>query len=174
MAQRFGEKLTQLRQQHGRTRTELAQQLGFISRAHIANLETGRDVPSLSIAVRLAERLGVTLDSLLRDDRDLEAVQRLSTPRTHDEGVLASFGERLRTLRRQSTLKQWQLADALQLDTRAYISDLEIGRRLPSIELMIKIADFFQVTTDSLQSVQHAANPEAVPPPDESAGASST
>jgi transcriptional regulator with XRE-family HTH domain len=150
MAQRFGEKLTQLRQQHGRTRTELAQQLGFISRAHIANLETGRDVPSLSIAVRLAGHLGVTLDSLLRDDRELEALQWQSAPPAQDEAVLASFGERLRTLRHQRTVKQWQLADALQLGTRAYISDLEIGRRLPSIDLVIKIADFFQVTADAL------------------------
>jgi transcriptional regulator with XRE-family HTH domain len=167
MTQRFGEKLAQLRQQHGRTRTELAQQLGFISRAHIANLETGRDVPSLSIAVRLAEHLDVTLDSLLRDDREFEVVQRLSAPPAHDETVLASFRERLRALRRQRTMKQWQLADALQLGTRAYISDLEIGRRLPSIELVIKIADFFEVTIDSLfQPTQASANTEAAFPPE--------
>jgi transcriptional regulator with XRE-family HTH domain len=174
MAQRFGEKLTQLRQAKGLTQTELAKQLGSLSRAHIANLEKGRDVPSLFIAVQLAMYLDVTIDSLLRDDREVKARATTSNVPGHGlEGKL-SFGPQLSDVRVQHNLTQWQLAQALQLESRAYVSDLERGQRLPSIELVIKIADFFQVTIDSLlQPQQHAANPEAVFPPDEPTGSPS-
>jgi hypothetical protein len=29
-----------------------------------------------------------------------------------------------------------------------HIADMEAGRNLPSVELLVKLADFFQVTTD--------------------------
>jgi transcriptional regulator with XRE-family HTH domain len=169
MAQRFGEKLTQLRQAKGLTQTELSRQLGSLSRAHIANLEKGRDIPSLSIAVQLAMYLGVTIDSLLRDDREVEARTAPSNASAHTLGVQLSFGPQLSDVRLRRNLTQWQLAQALQLESRAYLSDLERGQRLPSIDLVIKIADFFQVTTDSLLHIdQPIANTDAARTSDES------
>jgi transcriptional regulator with XRE-family HTH domain len=157
MAQRFGEKLAQLRQQRSLTRTELATQLGFISRAHIANLEKGRDVPSLTIAVRLADHLGVSVDNLLRDNREIAAIASPIGPPAPHGDVQLPFGQQLRALRRARHMTQWQLEQDLQLVSRAYLSDLERGRRLPSIELLIRIADFFQVTIDSLVHIDHHA-----------------
>jgi transcriptional regulator with XRE-family HTH domain len=174
MAQRFGEKLTQLRQEKSFTQTELARQLGSLSRAHIANLEKGRDAPSLSIAVQLAMYLDVTIDSLLRDDREVEARANTSNVPGHAlEGKL-SFGPQLSEVRLQRNITQWQLAQALQLESRAYVSDLERGQRLPSIELVIKIADFFQVTADSLLHIdQPIANTDAARTSDEPAASPS-
>lgn len=60
------------------------------------------------------------------------------------------FGEKLRALRQRHNLTMRELADKLNLSTHGYIGDLESGRRQPSLELAIKIADFFGVSVDEL------------------------
>lgn len=59
------------------------------------------------------------------------------------------FGEKLRTLRERNGITQRQLAEQLGF-TNAYVSYLESGRKKPNVELVLKIADIFQVTTDEL------------------------
>ena len=46
------------------------------------------------------------------------------------------------------TLKE--MAEALGYRTHAYISELESGRKLPTAVLVLKVARFFNVTTDEL------------------------
>lgn len=60
------------------------------------------------------------------------------------------FGEKLRTLRQQRGLTMRELADALDLRSHGFIGDLEAGRKHPSLEFTIKIADFFGVSLDQL------------------------
>ena len=60
------------------------------------------------------------------------------------------FGEKLRTLRKQHNLTMRELADKIGLSTHGYIGDLESGRRQPSLELAVQIADLFGVTVDQL------------------------
>ncbi len=48
----------------------------------------------------------------------------------------------------QSTMHE--LADKLGLSKHGYIGDLESGRRQPSLELAVQIADLFGVTVDQL------------------------
>ena len=55
------------------------------------------------------------------------------------------------------------LARTLGLENRGYISNLEAGRKLPSISLVLAIADLFGVTTDDLL---HRTVPPEVSPPD--------
>ena len=43
-----------------------------------------------------------------------------------------------------------ELADALGYKTHAYISELESGRKLPTAMLVVKVARYFDVTTDEL------------------------
>ncbi len=59
------------------------------------------------------------------------------------------FGEKLRILRERNSITQRQLAEQLGF-TNAYVSYLESGRKKPNVELVLKIADIFQVTTDEL------------------------
>ncbi len=42
------------------------------------------------------------------------------------------------------------LAEALGFVTHGYIGDLEKGRRKPSLELAVKIADLFNISVDQL------------------------
>lgn len=60
------------------------------------------------------------------------------------------FGEKLRTLRKQRKMTLQQLADAIEVTSDGFISNLEAGRRNPSIEVAIKIARLFDVSLDDL------------------------
>jgi transcriptional regulator with XRE-family HTH domain len=60
------------------------------------------------------------------------------------------FGEKLRTLRKRSGMTMRELAYELGLRSHGYIGDLEKGRRKPSLELAIKMADLFELSLDQL------------------------
>jgi transcriptional regulator with XRE-family HTH domain len=60
------------------------------------------------------------------------------------------FGEKLRQLRKQQGLTTTQLAQALGYASHTHISEIENGRRLPSLAFTLKAAHFFHVTTDQL------------------------
>ncbi len=60
------------------------------------------------------------------------------------------LGEKLKTLRQRQGLTVRQLAVDLHIKSYSHIADMEAGRNLPSVELLVKLADFFQVTTDQL------------------------
>ncbi|MCC5467662.1 helix-turn-helix domain-containing protein [Pelosinus baikalensis] len=59
------------------------------------------------------------------------------------------LGERLKQLREQKKLTQQELADALNISRGTY-AHYEINRREPDDSTKLKIADFFDVTTDYL------------------------
>lgn len=59
------------------------------------------------------------------------------------------FGNRLSELRKQNNLTQKELAEKFDLTPKA-ISFYELGQREPDIDTVIKLAEFFHVTTDYL------------------------
>lgn len=60
------------------------------------------------------------------------------------------FGEKLHTLRKRRGLTTSQLAQALGYASHTHISEIENGKRRPSLPFTVKVAHFFQVTTDQL------------------------
>ena len=58
-----------------------------------------------------------------------------------------SFSVRLRDLRNSKGLTMAQLAEAIGT-TKATISNFENAQRNPSLEMLIKIADYFNVSID--------------------------
>ena len=63
---------------------------------------------------------------------------------------MSSFGERLRKLRRDRNVTQTQLADYLEIKGAA-VGKYETNRNAyPNIKTLVKIADYFNVTTDYL------------------------
>jgi transcriptional regulator with XRE-family HTH domain len=60
------------------------------------------------------------------------------------------FGEKLRALRTHQGLSLKELALALGYTTHSYISELEAGQKTPTVRFVLKVADFFHVSTDSL------------------------
>lgn len=67
---------------------------------------------------------------------------------------MVDFGARLRLLRQSKGMTQKQVADKLSL-TKSVISAYETDVRLPSYDILIKIAAIFGVTTDYLLGVSY-------------------
>jgi transcriptional regulator with XRE-family HTH domain len=147
----FGEKLRYLRTTHGIVQVDLARQLSLATNTHISQLESHRTTPSLNLVVRIARFFGVTIDYLLRDDLPIDVPTWFGEPEMPAPDVQwHRFGEKLRSLRRQRKLTQVDVSQALALGTQAHISNLESNRKEPSIDLLLKIADVFGVSTDYL------------------------
>lgn len=71
------------------------------------------------------------------------------------------FGKNLKNLRKVKGLTQKDLADDLKI-TFNQISDWEIGRSNPDIEILEKLAEYFNVSVDSLlgrESIQIQKTP---------------
>jgi transcriptional regulator with XRE-family HTH domain len=60
------------------------------------------------------------------------------------------FGEKLRTLRARRRMSMQDVADAIEYGSSGYVSDVENGKREPALKFVIKVAEFFEVSTDAL------------------------
>jgi transcriptional regulator with XRE-family HTH domain len=63
---------------------------------------------------------------------------------------MEKFGKKLRVLRKQRRMTLQQLADALGYTTHSYLSEIESGKKQPTIDLVLGVAQLFDVTTDEL------------------------
>lgn len=64
--------------------------------------------------------------------------------------LMEKFGEKVRTLRKRRKMSQQRLATVLGIQSSAFISELETGKRKPSLEFVLKIAELFDVTPNHL------------------------
>ncbi len=70
--QRLGEKVRTLRKRQGMTIKALALTLGFPSHSYVSEIETGKKIPSTEMIIKLADLFQVTVDELVRDEREIE------------------------------------------------------------------------------------------------------
>ena len=63
---------------------------------------------------------------------------------------MPTFGEKLRTLRLRHGMTQRELAAQLRYSNHSHITLVENGKRNPTVELVVKVANLFHVTTDQL------------------------
>ena len=63
---------------------------------------------------------------------------------------MSRFGAKLRCLRKVQGWTQQELARRLGYASYTYLSEVERGRKEPSLSLVIGVADLFAVTTDQL------------------------
>lgn len=147
----FPEILRFLRQTHQLTQAELARLLGLSKQGYISNLESGRKAPSIELVLRLANLFGVTSDYLLRSDTfDDRVPVNLSPYASAQVSPPRLFGTKLRHLRLKHQVSQADLAQQLGLARQGYISNIEMGHRDPSLEIVMRIADRFNVPVDYL------------------------
>lgn len=60
------------------------------------------------------------------------------------------FGEKLRTLRKRRGLTMEELALEMGLTAHGHISNVETGKKKPSLEFVLKVAGIFEVSLDQL------------------------
>ena len=63
---------------------------------------------------------------------------------------MRNFGSKLRALRKHNGLSLWKLAEQFGYQTHSYLNEVELGRKEPTVELVLKVARLFDVTTDEL------------------------
>ncbi|HEX8228105.1 MAG TPA: helix-turn-helix transcriptional regulator [Chloroflexia bacterium] len=60
------------------------------------------------------------------------------------------FGEKLRTLRTKNGMTLKELARALGHTAHGHISELEAGKKVPTVQFVLNVSYLFGVTTDEL------------------------
>lgn len=70
MADRLGEKLHRLREQHGLTSRALGEILD-VGSSHIIKIEKGHKRPSIELVERIARYFNVSTDVLIKDELEL-------------------------------------------------------------------------------------------------------
>jgi transcriptional regulator with XRE-family HTH domain len=60
------------------------------------------------------------------------------------------FGEKLRTLRTRNEMTLKELARALGHTAHGHISELEAGKKVPTVQFVLNVSRLFGVTTDEL------------------------
>lgn len=73
---------------------------------------------------------------------------------------MVEFGDRLRQLRKDRNLTQQQLAELIGVKN-SVISFYEVGERIPSPEVLRKLALALHVTSDYLLGIERAATLDA-------------
>ena len=73
------------------------------------------------------------------------------------ENTKQYLGARIQELRKQKALKQAELAEILNIDSK-HISKIECGRCFPSFELLDKIASVLEVEPAELLQTSHLKN----------------
>jgi transcriptional regulator with XRE-family HTH domain len=63
---------------------------------------------------------------------------------------MQKFGEKLRTLRNKRGMTLKELAIELGLNAHGYISEIESGKKKPTVEFVLNVARLFDVSTDKL------------------------
>lgn len=67
-----------------------------------------------------------------------------------DDAKLRKFGEKLRLLRLRQRLTLKELAQKLGYSAHGYLSEIESGKKKPTVDFVLKIADHFNISTDHL------------------------
>lgn len=75
------------------------------------------------------------------------------------ENKFLAFGNRIKGMREQRGIKQGQFADSMGI-SRQSMSNYESGKHSPDIDVIVKMADFFQCSTDYLLGLTEHPNPE--------------
>lgn len=76
-----------------------------------------------------------------------------------NENKFLAFGNRIKGMREQRGIKQGQFADSMGI-SRQSMSNYESGKHSPDIDIIVKMADFFQCSTDYLLGLTEHPNPE--------------
>ena len=149
--EKFHEKLKMLRKKKGLTQQEVADFFG-VKQPIYQKWESGVRKPSYENLSMLACIFDVSLDYLLGDYLEISKERYLKFKKQKQkqkEEKKNLFSVRLKELRKKNQLTQQRLADEIGVN-RVNITRWEKGKREPSFENLIKLADILNTTTDFL------------------------
>lgn len=112
-----------------------------IAQNTLSNWELGNRRPDYETLNKIADYFSVTVDDLIGGQDQPNHQPTLSSA--------SRFGNTLRALRKQNDLMQQDVAEKLGIKNNT-LSNWETGRTAPDFEALIKLADYFHVSTDYL------------------------
>jgi transcriptional regulator with XRE-family HTH domain len=71
---------------------------------------------------------------------------------------MATLGERIRSLRIEKEMSQEEIANMFGLKNRSTVSNWEAGRISPDHEIIVKLSQLFNVSTDYILGVSNIRN----------------
>ena len=125
------------RKRIGISQHELAEKMGVTYQA-ISQYERGKREPKIEQVQRICEALGCTLDEMLSDVEIAPS-----------EPTGPCVNNRIREIRNARGYTQQTLADALGVK-RPTVGMWEIQHNAPTVEMLVRLADLLNVTTDAL------------------------
>ena len=72
---------------------------------------------------------------------------------------MKKFGEKLQILRSRHEITLRELARALGYTTHSYLSEIESGKKQPTIELVLALARLYDISTDQLLKDELSLDP---------------
>lgn len=142
----FPNRLNELRKKKKLTQVEMAKLL-MVTQGAYQKWEAGSREPSFEMLMRIADSLEVSLDFLLG------RVNRNNFSSNYEFMNLESIGERLKYLREHKNIKQEEIAGYLKIDQGTY-SRWEKGTLEPSLNHVVKLSKYFEITTDEMLGVK--------------------
>lgn len=142
--EKFHEKLKVLRKKKGLTQQQIADKIG-VNRGSYSNWEKGKREPSFENLSMLACIFDVSIDFLLSEYLEIskEAYLKLKEEKKN------LFSVRLKELRLKKGLTQTELGEKVGVKQSTF-TNWENGKREPSYENLVKLADLLEVSLDSL------------------------
>lgn len=142
----FSNRLNELRKKKKLTQVEMAKLL-MVTQGAYQKWEAGSREPSFEMLMRIADILEVTIDFLLG------RVDVVSLKYDYELVNLESIGERLRFLRKTKNVTQEEVSKCLSLGQGTY-SRWEKGILEPSLNYVVKLSKYFEITTDEILGVR--------------------
>lgn len=136
----IAEKIKKLRLNENLTQKQLAEKIQSTSK-NIWAYENEIATPPADILLRLANFFDVSVDYLLGREDDFCCVKKQDVSRCF------MFADRIKKLRKEHNLTQVEFAKIFNI-SNGTIAMWETAKRQPDFETLLKIADYFNVSTD--------------------------
>lgn len=143
----FGSRITQLRKQKRLTQKEMAEKIG-ISRSALSLYELEKREPDFDTVKKIAAYLGVSIDYLTGNSNNSEISNREQTSDYFFFFFDIGQSDRLKNLMQQNGISASNLASRIDMPL-ADIASL-LNNEGTNLELVLKIAKFFNVSMDYL------------------------
>lgn len=133
----FGKNLQKLRENNSLSRNDLSSKIG-ITNTMIYMYEKMNKTPNLSVASEIAKYFGVSIDELCYKEEEI----------LHNDKLL-EFGKTLKEYRKANNITQKELSKItkIKIDT---ISRYEKGLETPTLNNLIKLSNFFEISIDEI------------------------
>lgn len=103
------------------------------------------------VLVRVKGRnIGISSANFFSGYTRISVAQTFATVNHLCEQRMQRFGQKLRALRTQHSMTLQTLARAVGHAAHGYISEIETGKKLPTVEFVLNVANLFNVSTDQL------------------------